>query len=178
LSLVVHGSHEYTLRIDWTIWCHVMKFEISLGLHPYTMTGIFDVMLWSLRYHLGLHPLSWLESLMPSYEVWDITWVAPLCHDLNLWCHVIKFEISIGSHPFPMVEIFDVMLWSLRYHLGCTLCHDWNLWCHVMKFEISLGLHRYAMIGIFDIMLWSLRYQLGRTLSPWLESSMSCHEVW
>jgi hypothetical protein len=53
LSLVVHGSHAYTLRIDWNRWCHVMKFEISLGSHHYAMVGIFDVMLWSLRYHLG-----------------------------------------------------------------------------------------------------------------------------
>jgi hypothetical protein len=53
LSLVVRGSHAYTLRIDWNLWCHVMKFKISLVVHRYAMIGIFDVMLWSLRYHLG-----------------------------------------------------------------------------------------------------------------------------
>jgi hypothetical protein len=45
LPLVVHGSHEYTLRINWNICCHVVKFEISLGSHRYAMIGIFDVML-------------------------------------------------------------------------------------------------------------------------------------
>jgi len=80
LSLVVHGSHTYTLRIDWNLWCHVMKFEISLGSHHYAMIGIFDVMLWSLRYHLGRNVTQWLESLMSCYEVWDITWVAPFSH--------------------------------------------------------------------------------------------------
>jgi hypothetical protein len=56
-------------------------------------------MLWSLRYHWGRTVTPWLESLMSCYEVWDITWVALLRHDWNLWCHVMKFEISLGSHP-------------------------------------------------------------------------------
>jgi hypothetical protein len=143
LSLVVHGSHAYTLRIDWNLWCHVMKFEISLGSHHYAMIGIFDVMLW--RYHLGRTIMPWLESLMSCYEVWDITWVALLHHDWNLWCHVMKFEISLGSHRYTMIGIFDVMLWSLRYHLGCTLSphtgdHFVNLLVGLSRGELTLVL--------------------------------------
>ncbi len=95
-------------------------------------------MLWSLRYHLGRSLTPSPESLMSCYEVWDITWVAPFSHDWNLWCHVLKFDMLLGWHPFAMVGIFDVMLWSLRYHLGCTL------WPHTGDHFVNLlaGLSR------------------------------------
>jgi hypothetical protein len=131
LSLVVHGSQAYTLRIDWNLWCHVMKFEISLGSHHYAMIGIFDVMLW--RYHLGRTIMPWLESLMSCYEVWDITWVAPLHHDWNLWCHVMKFEIYLGRIVTPWLEslmscyeVWDITWVAPFRHIQVTTL--WTFW--------------------------------------------------
>jgi hypothetical protein len=94
---------------------------------------LFEFCLWWYMAHMNTHAKDWLEYLMPCYDVWDITWVAPIHHDWKLWCHVMEFEIALGSHPFatygwPLREPFGrIGKRGAHFHHQFHIYYTWRL---------------------------------------------------